>query len=185
MISTSARYHLGLVMRTMSRLAVTPILIALLAPSLRAQEPEHPNGLALVLAGTDVKEREETFFTIGAEYEYRLGRRFGFGFAGEYVAGYDSFVLVAPIVFRPAKGLKLFVGPGLENASGELGPCAAQGFACAGAPRTTSFLLRFGAGYSFEFGRRYSITPAFKYDLLFEEAESRAFVFGVSFGVGF
>jgi hypothetical protein len=148
------------------------------------EEAERPNELALVLGGTHEHDANSDFFTVGGEYERRLGGRFGVGITAEYVTDLDAFVLVAPLVFRPVPRLKLFVGPGLESKPEE--PSEIEKTEGAEPERTTSFLLRLGAGYSFEFGGRYSFTPTLELDVLAEdEGRARAFLYGASFGVAF
>lgn len=84
-------------------------------PGERREEPERSNELALVLAGTHEHEEEASFFTIGGEYERRLGRRWGVGVTAEYVTDIEAFVMVTTVVFRPLPRLKLLAGPGIES----------------------------------------------------------------------
>jgi hypothetical protein len=146
------------------------------------EEVEHPNELALVLAGTYEHESEKGYFTFGIEYERRIGRRFEVGVACEYVTDVDAFILVGTFEFRPVPALKLFAGPGFESRPEEAEEHHEPASREPG--RKAELLLRMGAGYSIELGRRYSITPFIAFDLLAGEG-GRAWVYGVSVGRGF
>ena len=79
------------------------------------EEHEHANELAVFLGAT--RENDETFFTIGGEYERRLSVRFGLSLVVEHVSDIDAWVALAPFSFRPAKGLglKIYAGRGFES----------------------------------------------------------------------
>lgn len=155
------------------------------AQEAHAGQHEHANELALFLGGTT--EKGETHFTIGAEYERRLGERFGLSLVAEHVGDVDAWVLLAPITLRPwrGSGLKLFAGPGLESKSpaepevhGARGPQAAP-------ERETLFVLRGGVGWAFEL-RRVVLTPQLELDLVREDGRwEDGFVFGIAIGFGF
>src|SRR5262245_10014108 len=176
----------GRVRRALPASAV--IAACLVVPrSLAAQEEpegEAKNELALVLAGTHEHDEDKSFFTVGGEYERRLGRRLGLGLTAEYVTEVDAFVLVVPVVFRPTPDLKFFAGPGFENKpeeAGEREPPAGEEH-----DRKTSFLFRLGTGYAIEFGGHYAITPTLELDFVGEDGgRARAFVYGASFSAGF
>jgi len=107
-------------------------------------EEERKNELSAIVAGTH--EDENTFFTLGVEYKRELSDLVALTAIGEMVLEGDSreAVFVFPVVLEPWRGLHLLAGPGFEH-SGEDG---------------SSFLVRVGAGWGFEVGERYAITPA-------------------------
>jgi len=67
------------------------------------EEHEHANEVAVFLGGTT--ESDTTHFTIGAEYERRLGERFGMSFVSEHVSGTGAWVFLAPFTLRPVRAL--------------------------------------------------------------------------------
>lgn len=141
-----------------------------------AEEHEHANELAVFLGGTT--ENDETHFTIGGEYERRLGERFGLSFVAEHVSDTDAWVFLAPFSFRPVRGLglKLYAGPGFESKLPE--PHEEHG-------RETFFAARVGVGWALELGR-VALTPQVELDLTREDHRwEKAVVFGVAIGVGF
>ena len=148
------------------------ILACLLsAQPIEAQEheEEHHNEVAAVIAGTWDAAEDETFLTLGLEYERRITSRFGIAAGVEYLFDADRWIVTAPVTFRPAHGLKIAAGPGFERAHDE-----------------TLFLFRFGAGYALEFAEQYSIGPTFSLDFIREHDEwTHTLVFGVSVGIGF
>jgi hypothetical protein len=147
-----------------------------------AEEHEHSDELAVFLGGTG--EDDGTHFTLGAEYDRRLGERFGLAFVGEHVDGTGAWVFLAPFTFRPARnlGLELYAGPGFETKEEEHPPEHAEAEA---GGRETLLVLRTGAGWAVELGRA-SITPQVELDLVHEHDEWRtALVFGVAVGFGF
>ena len=91
---------------------------------------------------------------------------------GEVVVEGDSRegVFAFPVVLEPWRGLHLLAGPGFERSKEE----------------GTSFLFRVGAGWGFELGERYALTPAVELDFVDgEEGVERVLVFGASFGFTF
>jgi hypothetical protein len=137
------------------------------------EETEPRNELALVVAGTRDTEENETFATLGLEYERRISEQASVVAEVEYLFDADRWIVVAPVVFRPARGVKLFAGPGFEHVD-EAGDGA------------TRFLFRIGGGYTFELAERYAIGPTLSLDLVREEGRwVRAAVVGVSVGFGF
>jgi hypothetical protein len=144
---------------------------------------ERRNEIALVLAGTRDTEEDATFFTLGVEYERRLAARWAIVGEVEYLFDADRWVVAAPIAFRPARGLKLFAGPGLERADEE-GEGDEEDEE--ETRRATHGLVRLGAGYTLEFAERYSIGPAVSVDFVREDGRwVTAVVFGVTVGMAF
>jgi hypothetical protein len=119
----------------------------------------------------------------------------------EYISEADAWTVVFPLTLRPLEGygFKFFVGPGFQNkpphhhaathedphhaASETTPPHESEE---EGEGRETFFLLRVAAGYAFEFGERYSLTPTLALDLTRENGEwEDGLVFGVGFGIAF
>ena len=127
--------------------------------------------MAVVFSGTWESESDESFFTLGAEYEYRFVPKVGVSAAVEWVYESDrrEFVFVVPVVYHVAGGLRLLAGPGLERAD------------------ETSFLFRVGVNYAFEFGGRYAVIPALEFDFITngDDPTTEAIIYGVNFGVSF
>lgn len=129
----------------------------------------HHNEAALFLGATYETEAEETFFTIGAEYERRFTRWFGLSGVVEYATDLDAWVVVFPVTFRLAGELKLSAGPGFEHVEED-----------------NLFLFRFGAAYGFELGGGVVLSPAVDLDLVDEEEEvAESIVYGVALGIAF
>jgi hypothetical protein len=153
------------------------------------EEAEPRNEIALILAGTREREERATSLTIGAEYERRLGRKWGVITEFEYVRGPGSWVFAMPLSFRPVGGgFELFIGPGLERRAiheehGEHGEASSPG----DAGYESLFLWRMGTGYTWEFHERYAFGPSFYVDAIREGPGEwgSAFVFGVSLGIAF
>jgi len=151
------------------------------------EEHEHANEVAAFLGGTT--ENDETHFTIGAEYERRLGERFGLGLVVEHVSQTDAWVLLAPFSYRPlrGRGLKVYAGPGIENKVPEPkeAPEAAAAQEIEEHGRESFFVARAGVGWALELGRL-SVTPQIELDCVREDHRwDKALVFGVAVGRGF
>ncbi len=134
------------------------------------EEEEPKSEVAVVFSGTWESESEESFFTVGAEYEYRFIPKLGVSAAVEWVFESDEreFVFVVPVVYHVAGGLRLLAGPGFERTD------------------ETSFLFRVGVNYAFEFGGRYAVIPALEFDFINgDDGTTEAIIYGVNFGVSF
>ena len=155
----------------------------------------HPNEVALFLGGTYESEEEETFFTIGGEYQRLFSSRIGVAGVFEHINNVDAWIIVGKFIYRPVASLGLITGPGLElktrragDHSGEEEPGGHTDSSATepGEGNDRLFLWRFGAGYAFEVGERFSVTPGVSIDLVREEGHwVSALVFGATFGVGF
>ena len=134
------------------------------------EEEEPKSEVAIVIVGTYESESEESFFTLGAEYEYRFIPKLGVSAAVEWVFESDGreFVFVVPVVYHVTGGLRLLAGPGFEHED------------------DTSFLFRVGVNYAFEFGGRYAVIPALEFDFINgEDSVTEAVIYGVNFSVSF
>jgi hypothetical protein len=153
---------------------------------------EHPkNALALFLGGTLETAEDETFFTIGGEYERRLADRWAVQAVVEHVNDFDAWVVIAPVGFRVVDQLWIAAGPGFEtdprrpeedHGGHEIAPHGDVGSLEAheeeGGP---FFLWRFGVNYGIHLNEKWGLMPSFNLDLVREHGEwVEAWVFGVS-----
>jgi hypothetical protein len=132
-----------------------------------AGEVEKEAEAGVASEGGAVIVEDETAFTLGLDYEYRLSRRWGVGALAEW-AGKDARFWVVGIpaaVLHPKGGLKLYLVPGFEKSN----------------EHDAEFLVRLGAMYDFEVGR-FTIAPAFNVDFVDDE---EVLVYGVNIGRGF
>jgi hypothetical protein len=198
-------------------------LVALLAfslfavPSIRAQEHEeaheaagehgegaepmgghavhahYKNGAALFLGGTRESAEEQTFLTVGFEYERLLADRWALQLVGEYVHDFDALVVIAPVGFRLAGTLWAMAGPGFETESRrsrrQSEPSDDQHSTDPHEEgKGPFFLWRFGFMYAIHLGEsgRFALTPSLSLDLVREHGEwVEAWVFGVGLTVHF
>jgi hypothetical protein len=156
----------------------------------------HPkNFLGIVLGGTYESEEEDTYFTMGGEYERLLSPRFALVLGVEYITEVDAWIAFVPFVYRHGSGWRLLTGPGIElktrrpeperEHGGELGIAGEIGERLPGKEENL-FLWRFGVAYNFTLGERYAIAPAVDLDLVREDGHwVEALVFTVSFGFDF
>ena len=159
------------------------------------------NALGLVLGGTYESEEKDTFFTVGLEYERLFNEQFAILLGVEHITDVDAWLFVAPLAYRHDSGLRLFAGPGLElktrrphqeeeaghgeSAEGEAGTTENTEGSGSG-ERENLFLMRFGAGYNFALGERFTLLPALNLDLVREEGHwVEALVFTVTLGFEF
>ena len=71
--------------------------------------------LSVVFGGTTLFDAEETAFTLGVDYEYRINELIGVGGVVEYAFGdIDATTLLAVADIHLWKGLALQAGPGVE-----------------------------------------------------------------------
>ncbi len=122
--------------------------------------------VSVVLAGTSVSDADETAFTAGLDYEYRLSKLLGAGFVVERAFGeIDSTTILAVADIHLWRGLAIQVGPGVEILEDE-----------------EYAVGRIGALYEFELDEGFTISPQFHYDA---SSGEDAIVFGVALGRGF
>jgi hypothetical protein len=154
------------------------IVLISFVPQLLAAEPKrktlsdteqyHPNMVELFLGNTyeDSHRESEDGFTIGLTYERRFSDLLGLGGFYEYAAGdFNKWSIGVPLFIHPYKGWRFDLAPGLEHGEGE-----------------NEFLFRTGVAYEFELSERCALIPEFNVDFVDGQ---KAFVFGVSLGIGF
>ena len=146
-------------------LATALLLFVLLPGNIWGQEkkeaPESKSDISLFLGATSGSE--DTAFTIGVDYQYRISNVFGVGAILDHASGDIKSTLVAPALFLHVKNLSFTVAPGAEFSDDE-----------------TTMVLRVVAEYEFELSR-FSISPAIFYDT--ERGGDPALVYGLSFGI--
>ena len=107
-------------------------------------------------------------YSVGLGYERRLNQILGIGVFTEYAAGdLKEWIVAAPLVLHPYKGLRLMAAPGIDLGREH---------------RSKQFLLRFGVAYEFEVAEKWVITPAVNVDLVNDE---QVFVYGLGFSFAF
>jgi hypothetical protein len=161
--------------RTQIALAGLLLAATFAASAAAAQEPatqepatheSKPHHLSAVIGGTIVAEADETAFTLGLDYEYRLNRTLGLGFVAEHAFGaIDSTTLLAVADLHITEGLAIQTGPGVEFVDDE-----------------TFFVTRLGLVYEFELGEAFTLSPQLHYD--FSSGED-GIVFGIAIGRAF
>jgi hypothetical protein len=77
------------------------------AAEAQGEEHEHANDLGVFFGGTS--ESDDAHFTIGLEYERRLGERLSLILAAEHGNGIDAWVFLAPLAFRRPSALRQLV----------------------------------------------------------------------------
>lgn len=156
--------------RTQIALAGLLLAATFAASAAAAQEPttheSKPHHLSAVIGGTIVAEADETAFTLGLDYVYRLNRTLGLGFVAEHAFGaIDSTTLLAVADLHITEGLAIQTGPGVEFVDDE-----------------TFFVTRLGLVYEFELGEAFTLSPQLHYD--FSSGED-GIVFGIAIGRAF
>lgn len=143
------------------------LAVALTDPS-AAQEAHEakPHHLSAVIGGTHIPHEDETAFTLGLDYEYRLNQTWGLGFVAEHAFGpIDSTTLLAVADIHVAGGFAIQTGPGVEFVDDE-----------------SFFVTRLGALYEFEIGEEFTLSPQLHYDF---STGDDAIVFGIAIGKAF
>lgn len=140
----------------------------LLAPSAaaaaEAEGPLRRHHVSVVLGGTTSPAENETGFTFGVDYEYRLRERFGIGGVVERAGGrLDATSLIALVDVHLSRRFVVQAGPGVTFEGGER-------FAVG----------RIGAYYEFELGK-YTLSPVLSYDIA-GGGRPNEVVFGVQLG---
>ena len=160
---------------------------------------EYRNALALFLGGTLETAEDQTFGTIGLEYERLLAQRWAVQLVVEHVRDFDAWVFTAPVAFRLGGTLWAVAGPGLETEArrtglepephGEVHATDGDGHSEPhGESEGPFFLWRFGLVYGIHLGEsgRFALVPSLSLDLVREHGEwVEAWVFGVGLTVHF
>jgi len=129
-----------------------------------------PHHLSLFIGGTHIDAGDETAFTFGVDYEYRLNKLIGVGGVAEHaVGGIDATSLLAVADIHLWRGLALQLGPGVEFVDEEDGS-------------ETFAIGRIGMLYELEFVEGFTLSPQFHYDV---SSGEDAIVFGIAFGRAF
>jgi len=171
--------NVGLRMCTRWKIAlIGAVYLAVTASQLLAAEQTHAthqdsvrhhlNMFEVFLGNTyeDSKHGDENGFTLGLTYERRFSELLGIGGFYEYAAGdFDKWSIGVPLFIHPHEGWRFAPAPGLEHRHGD-----------------DEFLFRTGVAYEFELSERWVMVPEFNVDFVDGE---EAFVFGISFGLGF
>ena len=161
-------------------------IIALLAVALTTAGPDifasedgdhhlPHNHLALVV-GAAFEEQDdghrERGNILGLEYVRQVTEHWGWGASFEMEALGDEHhrlgILVVPVSYFPNERWRLLAGPGVE-------------FRDKGEPEHA--VLRIGAGYEFELGKHFTLSPEAVID--FVEGGTTVYVLGFSLGYGF
>ncbi|MDH5718047.1 MAG: hypothetical protein OEZ22_10460 [Spirochaetia bacterium] len=127
----------------------------------------HSNHLAVFLGATTFS-KDETKFTAGADYEYRLSAMhglLGLGLIADFAfREHVQSIFGGGLFIHPAGGLKILLAPGAEIHDGH-----------------AIFLFRGGIAYDIHAGSL-SITPTINFDYANHHL---AYVYGLGIGVGF
>jgi hypothetical protein len=148
----------------------------------------HSHHLGIFIGGTSNLKKEETVFTLGLEYEYRLSKnmsRWGVGLIGELIFAHETeYLIVVPVILHVTDAFFLRAGPGIEwahhseeNGHGDIHVAEVTN----GNGRESEFFLRVGIGYGFELGK-FSITPSLDLDIF---QDHTTLVWGMTIGRGF
>lgn len=167
-----------MIQKAFTQAAIIFSLLVLLAPppSVMGGEAENEQAEELaeegrnelgVFLGVTVTE-DESGFSVGLDYEYRISRLFGIGAVLEYTGmDFREWLVGIPFYLHPWKELKLLAAPGfeLEKDSGE-----------------KEFVVRLGGEYGIGLGGGYEIAPALNIDITREDT---AFVIGATLSKSF
>ena len=162
----------------LSLLVLASFQALLVAQETGEEEKERRNSAELFLGAVTETAESATGAGIGIEYKRLLSERWSLGIEAIEISTNDvsrSWLVVVPVYFRVVGGLGLKAGPGIEGSKTNPVP---------GSPSetTTQFAMRFGAGWEFEVGSRYTITPEINLDVVGGDI---TLVYGFSFGLGF
>jgi hypothetical protein len=161
----------------------TLLVLCCLAAPLAAQEAgdeeeEHRNSVELFLGAVTETAESATGPGVGLEYQRRLSSLWLVGVEAIEISTSDvsrDWLVVVPVYFNPVGGLGLKAGPGMEG-SKEKPEDGGE------SETSVAFAMRFGAGWEFELGSRFTITPEINLDIIGGDA---TWVYGLSFGLGF
>lgn len=155
-----------------------------------ADHGAHKHHFSYLAGLSDNGAIDETAFTMGAGYRYALDDRFAIGASVDF-AFYDhedTTLLLAALYWKPAGGLLLMAGPGVElvDYKGSSPGSSHDTHAAAAAPESvhgdkSKFAFRMGAGYELHAGR-VSIMPFVAADFIDGHT---TMVYAVDVGFGF
>lgn len=150
-------------MKSVKLAVLLSISTAITAPAWAAGDVKHIPGIFLGMTDLD----DETEFTFGFEYEYKINSDWGVGAVFERTNeghhGDGVAVWVASAFYHPTKNVRLGAGIGEERVGG--------------AHPHTEDLYRLSASYDFHVGD-YGIAPTVAIDFI---DDKEAYVFGVAF----
>jgi hypothetical protein len=140
----------------------------------------HYNHFALFAGASSLYEKNETHFTLGADYIRYFSPEcdFAVGIYSEVIfAHHTEWIFGSVIIYAPTKNLRIRSGPGIELIQEEVhSDCN-----CNTTKTMVEFLIRIGTLYDFHLGK-FSISPSLDIDFL---RSTTTLVWGVSFGMGF
>ncbi len=163
-------------MQTWTKIGLMMVLLVLLVPvKIPAEEAghgskekglEHRHGTELFIGNTH--DDGEDGFTVGLGYEYRLNQLFGIGGIVEYAGGdFEEWTLAVPFILHPYKEWRFLVAPGVAIPTND---------------EHDDFLIRVGAAYEFEIGKKWALVPAFNVNFV---DNKEVLTFGLGFGYKF
>ena len=118
--------------------------------------------LALFIGITD--DRGDDVFSLGLDYEYKFSEVFGIGGLLDHAGGdVRTWVVGVPIFAHPVGGLVVLLAPGIEHQD----------------DGDNEALVRLGAGWDFELGERFVVTPVVNVNFVDGD---KVYVYGVEFG---
>ncbi|GMR25098.1 MAG: hypothetical protein BMS9Abin39_0376 [Ignavibacteria bacterium] len=137
----------------------------------------HYNHIAMFIGASSLFEREETHFTLGADYKryFSPESNFAVGIYTEAIfAQHTEWVFGAVLFYELTEQLWIRTGPGIEILQEEnehTGETESK----------IKFLIRIGSGYDFHIGT-FTVTPSVDIDFL---RSTTTLVWGINFGMGF
>ena len=155
------------------------VLLIIMAPGTAPAEEEHEGAAhsfhrhhAALFIGNTQNDGSEHGLSVGMEYEYRINQWLGLGGLVEYAAGdFEHLLIAIPLFIHPYEDWLFAVAAGTKIHKDEEENKGKR-----------DWLVRTSVGYQFQFGEKYSITPAFHVD--FSEHET-LFIYGFYIGLGF
>lgn len=142
------------------------------------EEVERRNAVEVFVGAVTETAESATGFGIGLEYNRRLSSSWSLGVELIEISTTDvsrGWLVVVPAYLHPVGGLELKAGPGIEGSKEQ----REEG----GESETrVEFAMRFGAGWEFELGKRFTLTPEVNMDVI---GGSVTWVYGLSFGLDF
>lgn len=154
------------------------LVLPLQAQESDEEEKERLNSIELFFGFVTETAESASGGGIGIEYKRRIAPRWSVGIEAIELSTTDvsrSWLVVVPAYFNVVGSLGVKAGLGIEGSSEKPEDDGES-------ETTTEFLIRFGAGWEFELGRRLVLTPEANLDLV---GGSATLVYGASFGLKF